>query len=330
LNTKLIKKFTGLAAATIAVASLTTSAIAADMKVVGLSTIVEVPALLDVKNGIIEGLAEKGFVEGKNLKIVYENANGNMPTQQQIAKKFAGMRPDLIIGITTPTSQALAAATRDIPMIFTAVTDPIKAKLITQFKKPGGRITGISDIAPLARQLDLMLEIIPGTKKIGFIYNPGLDNAVAALAVLRKAADAKGVEIVESPAPTSNEVIVAARKLVGKVQAIYVPNDTTVVAALEAIVKVAQDTDTPLFAGETSAVERGALASIGHNYKLGGVHTGYMAAAVLNGANPGDIDALRLADLNDAMNLYINRGSAEKMGVTVPQAVLDRAFTLID
>jgi putative ABC transport system substrate-binding protein len=307
-----------------------TSAQAADMKKVAISTIVEVPALTETKQGILEALADRGFVEGKNIEVDYQNANGNMPTQLQIAKKFVGSNPDVIIPITTPTSQSMVAATKTIPIVFATVTDPVKAKLISQYVKPGANVTGVSDAAPIGEQLDFFKQIIPNLEKIGFIYNPGLDNALATLGWMKEQGAARGITVVESPAPTTNEVILATKKLVGKVEAIYIPNDTTIVAALEAIVKIGWDTDTPVFAGETGGVERGAIGSVGLDYIAVGRVAGGMAADILEGKNPGDIDAVIAYKVVDKFKVVINKGSAAKMGVTIPADVLAKATKIIE
>ena len=321
---------TRLLLAALLAGTLTHAANAQDMKSVAISTIVEVPALTETRDGVIEGLAANGFEEGKNITIDYQNANGNMPTQQQIAKKFAGERPDVIVAITTPTSQAMVSTVpSDIPIVFATVTDPIKAKLIEAYSKPGPNITGVSDAAPIKQQVELMREVMPDLKTLGFIYNPGLDNAVSTLEKLRETVEPLGIEIVESPSPTSNEVVPAARKLVGKVDAIYVPNDTTVVAVLEAIVKVGQDTDTPIFAGETGAVGRGVVASVGLDYVAVGKVAGEMAAKVLNGTSPGDIPAVLAYETLTDFKVVVNPASAEAMGLELPQSLMDRATEII-
>lgn len=303
---------------------------AQDKKLVAISTIVEVPALLAAKQGIIDGLAARGYIEGKTIEISYQNANGSMPTQQQIAHKFMGENPDVIVPITTPTSQVMMAGTKGIPIVFAMVTDPVKAKLVPQLKQPGGHVTGVSDAEPIGAQLDLMVDMVPGLKKIGYVYNPGLDNSLATLDALRAVATPRGIEIVESASPTTNEVILAARRLVDKVDAIYLPNDATIAAALEAIVKVGQDTGTPVFAGETSAVGRGAAGSVGLDYHSVGEAAGQMVADVLDGKDPGNIDVVVAYGLNDKLETVVNKGSAEKMGMTIPQAVLDRADKVIE
>lgn len=305
-------------------------ALAADEKLVAISTIVETPALNETREGVILALEEAGFIEGENLKIDYQNANGNMPTQQQIAQKFVGEGADVIVAITTPTGQAMASATSDIPIVFASVADPLKAKLIPQYAKPGGNITGISDAAPIGKQVDLIREILPEIKSIGYVYNPGLDNAVITLEWLKETSAEYGIEVVASPAPTPNEVVPATRKLVGKVNAIYVPNDTTVVASLEAVIKVGQDTHTPIFAGETGAVHRGVVASVGLNYISVGKVAGQMVADVLNGTAPGEIDAVLAYNLLDEFKVVVNLGAADSMGVKLPESLLLSATEIIE
>jgi len=325
-----VKNISKIISGVLIAGALASPAIADDMKHLAISTIVEVPALLETRDGALAALAERGFVVGENLEVDYQNANGNMPTQQQIAKKFVGENPDVIMPITTPTSQAVIAATDTIPVVFATVTDPVKAKLISQYKQPGANVTGVSDAAPIVQQLDLMETLVPGLKKIGFIYNPGLDNALATLGWMNDIAGPRGIEIVESPAPTTNEVGIATRKLVGKVDAIYVPNDTTVVAALEAIVKVGQDVDLPIFAGETGAVARGVIASVGLDYYAVGEIAGNMVADVLEGKNPGDIDAVIAYEVLSKFKIVVNKGSAAKMGVTIPDGLLKIATEIIE
>jgi len=303
---------------------------AADTKKIAISMIIEVPQLLQTKDGILTGLSERGFSNGRNLSVEYQTANGNMPTQQQIARKFVGEVPDVIVAITTPTSQAMVAATKDIPIVFATVIDPVKAKVISKYDKPGGNVTGVSDVPPIAQQLRLIREILPNLKKIGFIYNPSLDSSKATLEWINEQGKPLGIEVVESPAPTANEVIPAARRLVGKVDAIFIPNDTTVVASIEAIVKIGEETKTPIFTGETRGVERGGIASIGLNYTEVGRLAGHMVAEVLSGKKPGDIDAIIAYQKLPNLDVYVNKRSASAMGVAIPPTVLARATKVVE
>jgi putative ABC transport system substrate-binding protein len=298
-------------------------------KTVAITMVVEVPQLLETKKGVLLGLAERGYVEGKNLKVEYQSANGNIGTMQQIARKFVADRPDLIVPITTAGAQAIVGATDKIPVVFATVIDPVKAKVIKQYEQPGGNVTGVSDRPPIAKQLDLFKQIMPNLKKLGYLYNTSLDSSLATLQWIKDAGKERGIEIVEAAAPTTNEVIPSARSLVGKVDAIYGPNDTTVVAALEAVVKIGQDTKTPVFTGETRGVERGALASIGLNYTQVGKIAGHMAAEVLDGKNPGKIDAVLAYEVATDFPIVVNKGAAQRMGVTLPASVLSEATKVI-
>ncbi|MGJ8530160.1 ABC transporter substrate-binding protein [Maritalea sp.] len=325
-----MKRFLKTTAVAVAAGLIATSAMAADMKKVAISTIVEVPSLLETISGVKDALANRGYVEGETIEIEYQNANGNMPTQQQIAKKFVGGNPDVIIPVTTPTAQAMATATSDIPVVFTAVTDPIKAGLITQYEKPGKNVTGVSDASPIGEQLDFFKQIVPGLKTIGFVYNPGLDNALATLERMEELGAERGITVVTSPAPTTNEVILATKKLIGKVDAIYVPNDTTVKSALEAIIKVGQDVDLPIFTGDSKDVERGTLAAVGLDMYAVGWVTGQIAADVLDGKTVGDIDSVIAYNEVDKFVVAINKLAAERMGVTFTEEVMAQANVVIE
>ncbi|MDI1262493.1 MAG: ABC transporter substrate-binding protein [bacterium] len=302
----------------------------AELKRVAISTIVEVPQLVETRDGVVKGLAERGFEDGKNLKVEYQTANGNMPTQQQIAKKFVGDGADVIVAITTPTAQAMAAVTTTIPIVFATVTDPVRAKLLSQYKSPGGNITGVSDAAPIAEQLKLFREITPKLKKLGFVFNPGLDSSNATLDRLRDLAKQFGITVVEAAAPTTNEVIPATKKLIGNVDAIYIPNDTTVVAALETVVKIGQETSTPIFTGETRGVDRGAVASMGLDYIEVGRIAGHMVADILKGKKPGEIDAVIAYESMPNFVVVVNKGAGSAMGAAIPDAVLKRATRVVN
>jgi len=325
---RFVKNTVGLIGAGILMSA--TVATAADMKKVAIATIVEVPQLVETKEGVIKGLAERGFVAGKNISIDYQNSNGNMSVQQQVAKKFVGDGADVIVPITTPTAQAIVTATKDIPIVFVDVTDPLKAKIIPQFKQPGGNVTGVSDAPPIAAQLELFKKIVPNLKKLGFVYNPGLDSSKATLGWVQDQGKALGIEVVEAAAPTTNEVIPATEKLIGHVDAIYVPNDTTVVAALETVVKIGKDTKIPVFTGETRGVGRGSVASLGLNYTQVGILAGHMVADVLEGKKPGTIDAILAYEKLPESVIVVNKGAAASMGVPLTDAVLKLATQVIE
>ena len=299
----------------------------AQHKRVAVTMIVEVPQLLDVKRGLIEELARLGYKEGQNLVLDYSHAAGSFPTQQQIAKKIVGDKPDLIIPITTPSAIVMVQAAKDtsIPIVFSTVTDPLRAKVVATLAKPGGLVSGVSDLAPIGLHLKLMKEMVPGATRLGVLMNPSLPNTVTYLETLKQLAPAAGLTIVESPAPQTTNVMAAALNLVGKVDMVYIPNDTTVYAALEAAVKVATENKLPLFCGETRSVERGCAASISFDYYDVGVATAQMAKKVLDGAKPGDLDVNVLKDSYKSFQLWINAKTAAGMGLTISDDLRKRA-----
>ena len=322
------RTLTGHATALGAVVALTlgSAATAQDLKTVAVTAIVEHPALDAARDGIRDELAAAGYEVGHNLDFVYESAQGNPATAAQIARKFIGDRPDVIVPISTPSAQAVVGATDDIPVVFTAVTDPLGAKLVADLEQPGGNVTGMSDLSPIALHLDLVREIMPEAGRLGVIHNPGEANSVTLLELIREEAPARGFEVVEAAAPRSSDVLAAARSLVGKVDAIYVPTDNTVVTALEAIVKVGTDNRLPVFAGDTDSVPRGAIAALGFNYYDLGRQTGKMVVRVLEGEAPGTMAVEGV----ETTELFVNPAAAEAMGITLPPAVVERAKVVVE
>jgi putative ABC transport system substrate-binding protein len=316
--------FTGLTAAALTAAGLSLSAAAQDVTV-ATTAIVEHPALDAARDGVRDELAAAGYVEGKNLRFLYESAQGNPATAAQIARKLVGDAPDVIVPISTPSAQAVVSATKDIPIVFTAVTDPLGAKLVGDMMKPGGNVTGMTDLSPIGKHLDLIKEVMPGAKSIGVPFNPGEANSVTLMALIKQEAPARGLSVVEAPATKSSEVLGAAQSLIGKVDAIYVPTDNTIVSALEAVVKVGIDNKVPVFAGDTDSVPRGAVAAVGFNYYDIGRQTGKMVVRILKGEKPGDI-AVEGVEITE---LYVNPGMAEKMGITLPESLIAQAKEVV-
>ena len=299
---------------------------AAQPKEVAITAIVEHPALDAVRDGIKKGLADLGYREGADIVFAYESAQGNPATAAQIARQFVGDAPDVIVAISTPSAQAVAAATKDIPVVFSAVTDPIAAQLVASLDIPGANVTGISDMAPIADHVQLIHDISPDAKRLGVLYNPGEANSVSSLAALKEAAISAGIDVVEAPANKSADVQAAARALVGKVDAIYVPTDNTIVSALESAVGVAREAKLPLYAADTDSVARGALAAVGFNYFDVGVQTATIVDEVLKGTDPGRIPVV----FASGTDLQVNLATAKAIGVEVPQQVLERAAKILE
>ena len=291
---------------------------------VATTAIVEHPALDAVRDGIKETIIKNGF-KGDQLKFTYESAQGKPDIAGQIARKMVGDNPDIIVAIATPSAQAAVTATQTIPVVFSAVTDPLAAKLVPTLKKPGGNVTGLSDMANLKEHLALIKEFIPNLKAVGIPYNPGEANSVSMLNSAKVEAQKLGIKIVESAAPKSSDVMIAAKQLVGKVDAIYCPIDNTIISAVESVVKVGIDAQVPVFAGDTSTVKRGAIAAVGYDYFDLGRQTGDIVVRILKGEKPGSIDV----KMANGTNLHVNPKMAQRMGIKIPQTVLERATKVI-
>ncbi len=294
-------------------------------KHVAITQIVEHPALDACRQGVQDALADAGYKVGDNLKWSYESAQGNPATAAQVAKKFAGDSPDLIVAISTPSAQTVAASARHIPLVFTAVTDQLGAKLVNNMDKPGKLITGVSDLSPINKHMELVQQIVPGAKRLGVLYNPGEANSVTLVDLVKDSAQALDMTVVEAAATKSGDVLAAARSLVGKVDVIYIPLDNTVVSALEAVIKVAEQSKLPIISGDTDSVKRGTIAALGFNYYDVGQQTGKMVARILNGEKPGDIAVEQVQTLE----LYLNPGAAERMGVTLSATMLSQAKEVV-
>jgi len=289
---------------------------------IGITQIVEHPALDAAREGFKDALAQEGIT---NVSFDLQNAQGDMATATTIARKFSGDRVDLILAIATPTAQATAQVTSEIPILITAVTDPVAAGLVNTMEEPGTNVTGTTDMTPVRTQLELLLEMAPEVKRVGVLFNVGEVNSVVQVELAKEAAKDLGIEIVEAGATSSGEVLEAARSLPGRVDAIYVPTDNTVVSALESVIMVAEDSKLPLIVGEENSVERGGLATTGINYYDLGFQTGLMAIRVLNGEDPSTM-AIQSAD---RVETVLNLEAARNMGIEFPSSLLERAHRII-
>ena len=298
----------------------------AQQKSVAVTAIVEHPALDAVRDGVKEGLAAAGFEEGKNLKWQYQSAQGNTGTAAQIARKFIGDQVDLVVAIATPSAQAVAAATRDIPLVYSAVTDPVAAKLVSSMAASGTNITGVSDALELDKQIDLIKRVTPNAKRVGIVYNPGEANSVVVVEQLRVLLPKYGMSLVEAAAPRSVDVGSAGRSLIVKADVFYTNTDNNVVSAYEALVKVGMDAKIPLVAADTDSVARGAVAAYGMDYRALGVQTGKIVARILNGEKPGTI----ASQTSDKLELHVNLTAASKQGVTLSDELVKSAAKVVE
>lgn len=293
---------------------------------VAVTSIVEHPALDSIKDGVQDALKQAGYTEAKGLKWQFQTAQGNTAIAAQIARKFIGDKPDVIVAIATPSAQAVVAATKTVPVVYSAVTDPVAAQLVPSMDASGTNVTGVSDALSLEKQIELIRKVVPDAKKIGIVYNPGEANSVVVVKSLRELLPKSGMSLVEATAARTVDVGAAARSLVGKVDAIYTNTDNNVVSAYEALVKVGDSAKIPLIASDTDSVKRGAIAALGVNYYDLGVQTGKIVIQILKGAKPGDI----ASQTSDKLELYVNPAAAKKQGVTLSEAFVKSATKVVE
>ncbi|GLR65217.1 ABC transporter substrate-binding protein [Marinospirillum insulare] len=318
------KKALTLAAA-FTLAATSSLAMAADTKSVAITAIVEHPALDAVRDGVLDALNDAGYTQGKNLEWQYQSAQGNTGTAAQIARKFIGDKPDALVAIATPSAQAAVAGTKRIPIVFSAVTDPVEAQLVPSWEASGTNVTGVSDLLELDKQIELIKQLVPNAKKVGMVYNPGEANSVVVVEAFKKILPNYGMELVEAAAPRTVDVGSAARSLVGKVDVIYTNTDNNVVSAYEALVKVGNDRKIPLVASDTDSVKRGAIAALGMDYRDLGRQTGRMVVRILEGEDPGKIKP----ETSSNLQLFLNESAAKKQGVTLSKELLKTATEII-
>ena len=289
---------------------------------VGIVQLVEHAALDAANKGFVEGLASKGYKEGQNIAYDRQNAQADQSNLQNIAHRFVNNKVNLICAIATPAAQTVANVTSDIPIVATAVTDYKTAKLVKDNAKPGTNVTGTTDMNPVEQQLDLLLKLVPNAKSVGTIYCSSEVNSQLQIEILKKAAAAKGVTVKEATVSNVNDIQQAARSLVGKVQAIYVPTDNVLASAMPTLVSVTEEAKLPVICGEGGMVKAGGLATLGVDYYKLGFQAGEMAADILSGkSKPADMDIQAQKEFKAMVNLK----EAEKIGLKVPEDVLKGA-----
>ena len=289
---------------------------------VGIVQLVEHAALDAANKGFVEGLASKGYKEGQNITYDRQNAQADQSNLQNIAHRFVNNKVNLICAIATPAAQTVANVTSDIPIVATAVTDYKTAKLVKDNAKPGTNVTGTTDMNPVEQQMDLLLKIVPNAKSVGTIYCSSEVNSQLQVDILKKAATAKGVTIKEATVSNVNDIQQAARSLVGKVQAIYVPTDNVLASAMPTLVSVTEEAKLPVICGEGGMVKAGGLATLGVDYYKLGFQAGEMAADILSGkSKPADMAIQAQKEFKAMVNLK----EAEKIGLKVPEDVLKGA-----
>jgi putative ABC transport system substrate-binding protein len=292
---------------------------------IGISKIIAHPALDAIEQGIMDGLAELGM---ENVRYDLQNANGDIPTASSIAQKFKADHVDIAVGIATPTAQALANSLQDIPVVFAAATEPIEAGLVETYEHGIDNVTGISDLTPVREQI-LLLQRVAGIKKLGHVYTSGEANAVLLAQMAEEVCDELGIEFIAAAVTNSSEVKQAAQSIAGKVDGFYVSNDNTVVSALPALADTAMYAGVPIMSADTTSAEgTDVLLAWGFDYYKLGKATASMIKQILDGTSPSDIPVGFMTDPKD-IQLRINLDAAERLGIEIPQDILDQASIIV-
>jgi putative ABC transport system substrate-binding protein len=287
---------------------------------IGISQIAAHPSLDATYEGFLAALADAGIVEGENLKVDYNVAAGDPTNNLSIAQKLANAKHDLILAIATPSAQPVVEHVKDTPVLFSAVTDPLDAGLVTNLEKPGGNVTGASDTNPeaIVELMEFIAKEFPNTKNVGLIINEGEPNAVVMANIAEQALAKHNISLVKAPVVNTSEVKQAAESLVGRADVFFITLDNTVVQAVDSILQVVNEHDIPFFSSDRDTVEAGAFATYGFRYYDHGYEVGQMAVEILkNGKKPGDMPVTKPQKLDFIINLK----AAEEQNIEVTDAM---------
>ena len=300
-----------------------------DSYTIGISQFAEHGSLDNCREGFLQGLENEGIVEGENLTVEYQNAAADMGTASQISDAFVSDKVDLICAIATPTAQSAynVAMDSDIPVVYTAVTDPVAAELADEDGNPVGNVTGTSDELPIKEQLEMIRQMLPDAEKVGIMYTTSEANSISALETYKELAGDYGFEIVESGISTTADISLAADDLISQVDCITNLTDNTVVASLPTILEKANEKGIPVFGSEIEQVRIGCLAAEGLDYVALGEQTGEMAAKILKGE--AEASEMPYETITEP-GFYVNMKVAENLGITVPDELSQSAVESFD
>ena len=285
---------------------------------VGVLQLVSHPALDQIYEGIKEGLADEGLEEGKNLKLLFQNGQGDQSKLNTMSQKLVQEKADVLVGIATPAAQALDnnVKKKDIPVVLGAITDPKGAGLVASNDKPGANITGVSDQPPVGEIIQLAKKLLPDAKKVGMLYSSSEMNSQFQVAEATKKAESLGLEVVNKPVATTNEVAQTVQVLAQEVDFVFIPLDNTIANAMETVSQEATKQKLPVFPSVETMVEQGGVATVGISQKELGVQTGKMAAKIAKGESDPATTPIYTFSKGETI---VNRAQAELFGINVDQ-----------
>ena len=286
------------------------------------------PDLDSNRQGIIDAMAEEGFIEGENVDFIIRNAEGDMTVAASIADYFVSLEPDLIHAITTPSAMTVVAAAEgtDIPIVFSSVTDPVTAGLVPSWEEAAPHVTGVTDWFDMEPQVEFVLEVLPDIEVLGTAYNPGEVNATVQVDLLKEVAPDYGLTIVEATAASTADVYAAGMSLVGRCDAVWIPTCNTVGGVgIESMIQVGEEHQLPIFGSAKGMIETGLVGGRSVDYYQEGKEAGYIAARILRGESITDIPPMTLE-----LSTVVYPAAAERMGITIPQAVINEADIVVE
>lgn len=279
---------------------------------VGVLQYMEHNSLDQARKGFVAELKDAGYEEGKNMTLDYQNAQGDQSNLKSMSERLVKNKNDVILAIATPAAQSVANETTTLPVLFTAVTDAVSAGLVTSNEKPGGNVTGTSDMVPIDEQTDLLLSIVPEAKTVGIIYNASEKNSEIQSKLAKKALEKSGVKVKEVTVSSTNDVQQVMTSLAKQVDGIYIPTDNTLAKTMSTVGEIAEAAKIPVIAGSTDMVEEGGLATYGINYEKLGRQTGKLAVKILKGeAKPEELSI----ETSKNLELVVNQKMAKALEI---------------
>ncbi|MBM7643582.1 ABC transporter substrate binding protein [Streptococcus loxodontisalivarius] len=293
-----------------------------DVTHIGILQYVEHESLSAAREGFVAELKDEGYEDGKNIVIDYENAQGDQSNLQTIATSLLSEN-DIVLGIATPAAQSLTNLTTDVPVLFTAVTDPVSAKLVESMEKPGGMATGTSDMSPIAKQVELLKKVMPNVKKVGIMYTTNERNSEVQVEEAEKAFKEAGIETLVKGISSTNDVQDTAKSLMSQTEVLFIPTDNTIVSAISLVTDLSKETKIPVVGGSADVVDKGVLFTYGANYEALGRQTAKLAIRIMNGEDVSNV----AAEYPETLDVVVNEDMAKTLGIDVSSITSESSET---
>ena len=287
---------------------------------IGIIQPMEHESLDAAREGFVQALADHGYTDGDTIVLDYQNAQGDSSALLTISQRFVGDDCDLVLAIGTGAAQSIASQTSEIPILITAVTDPVDAGLVQSSEAPGTNVTGTNDMNPIREQLELIPEILPDAQTVGLLYTSSEDNSILQIEEAKAILEEMNLDYVEQTVTGSNDVQQAVQSIVTRCDAIYIPTDNTFASAMPLVGSVVMESGTPVICGATGMVEAGGLITLGLNYHNLGYQTGEMAVQVLEGADPASMPV----QSQNQYDYVVNEEMLSALGMELPQSLLEK------